>query len=47
MFRNREIQMLKKRMGMAEPKYKIDVEVGDAVKISDGPFKEFDGKIQE
>lgn len=42
-----EIQMLKKRMGMTEPKYKIDVQAGDAVKITDGPFKEFDGKIQE
>ena len=30
---------------MDEPKYKIDVAVGDLVKISDGPFKDFDGKI--
>ena len=43
----KEIDSLKKRMGVAEPKYKIDVHVGDAVKISDGPFKDFDGKIQE
>ena len=43
----REIEMLKKRMGMNEPKYKIDVLPGDAVKINDGPFKDFDGKIQE
>ena len=42
-----EIRMLKKRMGMAEPKFKIDVEVGESVKINDGPFKDFDGKIQE
>ena len=42
-----EINMLKKRMGVAEPKYKIDVKVGDSVKINDGPFKDFDGKIQE
>ncbi len=41
----REIESLKKRMGVAEPKYKIDVQKGDAVKISDGPFKDFDGKI--
>jgi transcriptional antiterminator NusG len=34
-------------MGVAEPKYKIDVRVGDAIKIIDGPFKDFDGKIQE
>jgi len=43
----KEIEMLKKRMGMNEPKYKIDVLPGDAVKINDGPFKDFDGKIQE
>ncbi len=40
-----EIEMLKKRMGMTEPKYKIDVKQGDAVKIVDGPFKDFDGKV--
>ena len=42
-----EIESFKKRMGVAEPKYKIDVRVGDSVKIADGPFKDFDGKIQE
>jgi transcriptional antiterminator NusG len=42
-----EIEALKKRMGMAEPKYKIDVKSGDAVKIIDGPFKDFDGKVDE
>jgi len=41
-----EIKALKKRMGVAEPKYKIDVRPGDSVKIIDGPFKDFDGKIQ-
>lgn len=43
----REIETLKKRMGVAEPKYKIDVKKGDAVKITDGPFKEFDGKVDD
>ncbi len=43
----KEIDMLKKRMGVAEPKYKIDVHVNDSVKIADGPFKDFEGKIQE
>ena len=42
-----EIKSLQKRMGVEEPTYKIDVEVGDAVKIVDGPFKDFDGKISE
>jgi transcription termination/antitermination protein NusG len=40
-----EIDQMKKRMGMNEPKYKIDVQKGEAVKITDGPFKEFDGKV--
>jgi len=32
-------------MGVQEPKYKIDVKPGEAVKITDGPFKDFDGKV--
>ncbi len=42
-----EIDRLLKRMGEDEPKYKIDVQEGDAVKIMDGPFKDFEGKIFE
>lgn len=42
-----EIEVIKKRMGVAEPKYKIDVAKDDAVKINDGPFKGFDGKVSE
>jgi transcriptional antiterminator NusG len=40
-----EVKKIKKRMGVEEPKYHIDVASGDAVKITDGPFKEFDGKV--
>ena len=42
-----EVDLLVKRMGVDEPKYKIDVAVGDRVKITDGPFKDFDGKVSE
>lgn len=42
-----EIEILMKRMGVDEPKYKIDVLLGDRVKITDGPFKDFDGKVSE
>jgi len=42
-----EVDILMKRMGVEEPKYKVDVRVGDRVKISDGPFKDFDGKVSE
>jgi len=44
---SQEIEILKKRMGMETPQYKIDVKAGDSVKIVDGPFKDFDGKVSE
>ena len=44
---SREIDILKKKMGVDVPQYKIDVQVGEAVKITDGPFKDFDGKVSE
>lgn len=40
-----EIERLQKRMGQKEPEYKVDVKVGYLVKITDGPFKDFEGKI--
>ena len=42
-----EVESLMKRMGVEEPKYKIEIAVGDSVKIMDGPFKEMDGRIAE
>ena len=42
-----EVKMLQKRMGADEPKYKIDVAEGDAVKVVDGPFKDYEGKVAE
>ncbi len=42
-----EIKELQKRMGVEEPKYKMDILLGDSVKIVDGPFKETDGKVAE
>ena len=43
----KEIDTLKKRMGVEDPQYKIEVKIGDSVKIVDGPFKDFDGKVSE
>ncbi|MEA3292878.1 MAG: transcription termination/antitermination protein NusG [Patescibacteria group bacterium] len=40
-----EVETLKKRTGVKEPAYKIDVNVGESIKIIDGPFKDFDGKV--
>lgn len=42
-----EIENLKKRMGVKEPQYKIEIKVDDLVKIVDGPFKDFEGKVSE
>jgi transcription termination/antitermination protein NusG len=42
-----EIKSLQKRMGVDEPQYKIDVLVGDPVRINDGPFKNFEGKVSD
>jgi transcriptional antiterminator NusG len=42
-----EIKYLQKRMGVDEPKYKIDFAMGDLVRIMDGPFKDYEGKVSE
>lgn len=42
-----EIKFLQKRMGVEEPKYKIDFKADDLVRIMDGPFKDYEGKVAE
>ena len=42
-----EVKHIQKRMGVEEPKYQIDLSVGESVNIIDGPFKGFDGQIAE
>ena len=42
-----EAESLLKRTATDEPKYKFDIVVGDNVKITDGPFKDFDGRVSE
>ena len=41
----REVTVVQKRMGVEEPKYQIDLIHGDLVSITDGPFKGFDGTV--
>ena len=43
----KEIETLKKRMGVETPQYKFDIVPGNLVKINDGPFKDFEGKVSE
>lgn len=42
-----EMDRLKKRMGVEEPKFQVDLSVGDLVKITDAALKGFDGKVEE
>ncbi|MFA5358383.1 MAG: transcription termination/antitermination protein NusG [Patescibacteria group bacterium] len=43
----KEIESLKKRMGVEEPTYKIDLSLGQPIRIVDGPFKNFEGRVSE
>lgn len=42
-----EIEELMKRMNQEEPEHIIDLNKGELVKIIDGPFKDFEGKVEE
>lgn len=42
-----EMDKIKRRMGVEDPKHKIDFAPGEVVSIVDGPFKGFDGAISE
>lgn len=42
-----EINRIKKRMGVIEPKYKVDFEINELVRINDGALKGHEGKVQE
>ena len=41
------IAKIKKRMGVEDPKFSVNYEIGEVVSIVDGPFKGFDGSISE
>jgi len=43
----KEIDIIFRRIQGDEPHYKIDLNQGDRVKITDGPFKDFEGKVAE
>jgi transcription termination/antitermination protein NusG len=40
-----EVDVLMKRMDVEDPTHKIDVDIDDPVRIIDGPFKNFEGKV--
>jgi transcriptional antiterminator NusG len=43
----KEIAELKRRMTTDVVKHKVDLEVDDAIIITDGPFKDLEGKVSE
>ena len=42
-----EVTRIKKRMGVEEPKYKIELKLNDLVRITDGPLKNFEAKVTD
>src|SRR3989339_1071982 len=42
-----EINRIKKRMGVEEPKYKVDFSIDELVRITDGALKGFEGKGED
>lgn len=43
--RKDEVDYLFKKMNADEPKHNIDLSVGEMVRITDGPFKDLEGKV--
>lgn len=42
-----EVARIKERMGVKEPKFKIELKIDELIKITDGPLKNFEGKVTE
>jgi transcriptional antiterminator NusG len=43
----KEVETLFSRMSASQTEHAIDLSSGDLVKVSDGPFKDFEGKVAE
>jgi len=43
----KEVEQLLKRTSAEASQHKIDVEMNDVVRIVDGPFKNFEGKVSQ
>ena len=41
-----EMGVIERRDSKDQPKFNVDVEVGEMIKIVDGPFKDYDSKIE-
>ena len=43
----REIESIKKSMGVEDPKFTVNYEVNEVVSVTDGPFKGFEGTVSD
>ena len=43
----KEIEKIRKRMGVEDPKFTVSYDVDEVVTVTDGPFKGFEGTISE
>ncbi len=43
----KEVDNLIRRVAATEPQHKIDVAINDVIRIVDGPFKNFEGKVSQ
>lgn len=43
----KEVDVLFARMSKGDTEHTIDLSVGDLIKVTDGPFKDFEGKVSE
>ncbi len=43
----KEVDNLIKRVAATEPQHKIDLSLNDVIRIVDGPFKNFEGKVSQ
>jgi len=43
--KSEEVDYLFKKMGEGEPKHTIDIGIGESILITDGPFKDLEGKV--
>jgi transcriptional antiterminator NusG len=41
------MHFIEKKVTKEEPKYTLNIDIDDLVKITDGPFKDFEGKVSE
>jgi transcriptional antiterminator NusG len=42
-----EMSFIEKQVTKDDPKYTLNIDIDDLVKITDGPFKDFEGKVSE